>query len=199
MFHLVCTAWMAATPASRNHHAKQRQPPLPRTRQSTSVGVSPHPSAPPPRTSACSSSPPSASSTAGALRWSHRIRAHHRGTPPRLRPAAMTPRWSAPHLHPPHDARRGPQGTAAPRRTNAAGARHGPATAPVRLRPPPSWRFILAHSRSSDGSAYGRVRRPLAQGGTKRPPRSPSEMGAAGMLSFFFPLFLLSQFFHMMY
>ncbi|CAD6333040.1 unnamed protein product [Miscanthus lutarioriparius] len=43
----------------------------------------------------------------------------------------------------------------------------------------------LPHGASSSrtpAAAYGSVRRPLAQGGTKRPPRSPSEMGAAGPL-----------------
>ncbi|CAD6211338.1 unnamed protein product [Miscanthus lutarioriparius] len=152
----------------------------PRTRQSTSVGVSPHPSAsqpppalPLPRLRA----PPPAPS--GGLTASVRTVAALRPAFGQLR---RHPGGAPPHLHPPQDARRGPQGAAAPRRTNAAVARHGPATAPVRLRPPPSWRFILAHSRSSDGSAYGRVRSPLAQGGTKRPPRSPSEMGAAGPL-----------------
>ena len=159
----------------------------PRTRQITSVGVSPHPSAPPPRSL--------------RLFFLSPVCELHRRRPPAVSPHPCAPsRRSAPPSAscdntplepPPQDARRGPQDAAAPRRSNAAGARHGPATAPGHL----------PHGASSSrtpAAAYGSVRRPLAQGGTKRPPRSPSEMGAAGMLSFFF-IFLLSQFFHMIY
>ena len=175
---------MPATPASRNHHAKQRQPyPLP-TDPSKHVDRRLTASI---RTAAshlrllflspvCDlhrlCPPPNAARPAG-----------RGGAPARLRPAATTPRRSAPlpsRLRPPPAARRGTQGAAAPRCTNAAGARRGPATAPSRLRPSPSRRFGLAYSCSSDGRAH----RPQAQGGTTRPPPSPREMRAAGRLSF---------------
>ncbi|CAD6215341.1 unnamed protein product [Miscanthus lutarioriparius] len=183
---------MPATPASRNHHANHRQP-----LSSPRGPVKAHPSH---RirahcrlaASACSPSPPSASSTACALRpppsadRRAACRAPRRSapspascddTPPKRRPPAPSPGRAA----------RGPQGAAAPRRTNAVGARYGPAAAPARLRPSPSRRFVLAHSCSSDGHAC----RPPGQGGTKRTPPSPGEMGAAGPLPLANSVYLL--------
>jgi len=172
---------MAATNASRNHQAEYHQPPL---------SISPHPSSAHRRlaASACSSSPPPVPS---AERCAAR-RARRRSGPPPASCDDTTPERPPPLPPAPSLGRAARH--AGRRCTNAAGARHGPATAPARLLPPPSRRFVLAYSCSSDGRAH----RPQAQGGTKHPPPSPREMRAAGRLSFF-SLFLFPQFSHMIY